>query len=71
MDNFGDYVFVNLCGKWVELGNNDTIEDEHADSWASINMKGGQPIPNKYLKVNHQGTFYMLHPSHITLVGKR
>lgn len=59
-------VYANLAGKWIELGDNDYIEDEPAEIFANFKLEKENFRPsNNFLKISHGTLTYNVHISQI------
>ena len=65
-------VFANLNGKWIELGDNDFIENEPAEIFVNDNLAPNETnCINKFLKVSHNNFIYHIHISQIQWANDR
>lgn len=59
-------VFANLTGKWIELGDNDEIEDTPVEIFVNNNLsKNELNSLNKFLQISHNDFIYHIHISQI------
>lgn len=59
-------VFVNIVGKWTELGDGDYIENQPAEIYVNdILSKENIHSLNNFIKVTHNNLIYNVHISQI------
>lgn len=59
-------VYANLAGKWIELGDDNFIENQPAEIYINENFMKSSSIPNNsFLKISHKDLVYNVHISQI------
>ena len=65
-------VYANLCGSWLELGDDDCIDGEPAEMFVNYTLsKNELNSLNKFLRVSHKNLIYNVHISQIQWANDR
>lgn len=65
-------VFANLTGKWIELGDNDYIEDMPSEIYVNEKLSNQNDFSsNNFLKIEHDKFIYNVHISQIQWLNDR
>ncbi len=65
-------VYANLAGEWIELGDDNLIENQPAEIYVNENFMKSSSIPNnRFLKISHKNLVFNVHMSQIQWASDR